>query len=504
MPVSFLTHTNPITKAADIARRTLYARNQTVVLILQNDIVLSAPLKFDIRYSCTVVLSAVTPGYTISLPTDTAPVLFLNSGVNNVLFNGVSFTLPLTANSSRTACSFAQITVTQNGQQPCPAIFIGGAFDVQITGGTVFGRIDLHDAYYITIDSMKLTSLPAGINVRVGTGCGNSNGLGKSFITITNNEIYKGDIGVLLAGSSTGVTVNNNYCHDLHWACVQVGLGITNVADSQMHTVMNNFIVVKPGDKGTDAAGIYFATHWYNPGNYISCNYVIGGEHCIYVDYASSGLVIDGAVCVNTTNGVKQNNGKANNISSVLTINPKNVAGWISCQNFDLNNCNKVPGTIWVSRGQAKYANSPLLKTNPWFATMCTDTHINGVECNPPNSTYTAADSAKCSGLPTANKHHFVMVNPVSNHLPYFPGCDGLPSIPDLNDVTWSVHRGASVEADNFVDPKNLDYALKPNAPILAANPDFKSCPRSAAGPQRVSEDTYFAQYNIYRVGRKY
>eukprot|EP00850_Spirogloea_muscicola_P020455 SM000217S06837 [mRNA] locus=s217:51382:53467:+ [translate_table: standard] len=425
-----------VVQAADIARRTLYPRNQTVVLILQNDIVLAAPLKFDARYSCTVVLSAVTPGYTISLPTDTAPVLFLNSGVNNVLFNGVSFTLPLSANSSRTACSFAQITVTQNGQQPCPAIFIGGAFDVQITGGTVFGRIDLHDAYYIKIDSMKLTSLPAGINVRVGTGCGNSNGLGKSFITITNNEIYKGDIGVLLAGSSTGVTVNNNYCHDLHWACVQVGLGITNVADSQMHTVMNNFIVVKPGDKSTDAAGIYFATH--------------------------------------------------------------------CCQNFDLNNCNKVPGTIWVSRGQAKYAGSPLLKTNPWFATMCTDTHINGVECNPANSTYTAADSAKCSGLPTANKHHFVMVNPVSNHLPYFPGCAGLPSIPDLNEVTWSVHRGATVEADNFVDPKNLDYALKPNAPILAANPGFKSCPRSAAGPQRVSEDTYFAQYNIYRVGRKY
>eukprot|EP00850_Spirogloea_muscicola_P009811 SM000056S17929 [mRNA] locus=s56:121699:131627:- [translate_table: standard] len=468
----------------DILSRTQYSANQTVVLVLQNDIVLGSTLAITSKFSCTIFKSAASPGYTLSAASDTFAAIRVSGSAHDILFTGVSVFIPIDGNSSTTACAYTAITLSQNKPQPCPAIYIAGAFNVQITKARVYGRIDLHDASWITIDSMTLTSYKAGINVRVGTGCGNSNGLTRSNIRVTNNNIFSGDTGVLVAGSAVGVTVSNNYCHDLHWACVQIGLGSGNVADAQMNNVSNNYIVVHKNDKVTDAAGIYFATHWYNPGNYLSCNYVIGGEHCIYVDYASSGLTIDGAVCVNTTNGIKQNNGKYNTITSVLAVNTKNNAGWISCQNFK-NNCLNAPGSGWFARGMAKYPPGGVIANqNPWYPNVCSQTQVNGIPCNPGDGAFDANVTANCSGLPTGNIHQYAIVKAASQHRPMFTECEGLVSVPQLNSVSWVEYNQATALQDNFVNAAAGDFGLKAGAPILATNPRFKSCPRSMAGPQ--------------------
>eukprot|EP00850_Spirogloea_muscicola_P011154 SM000068S20586 [mRNA] locus=s68:359943:372898:- [translate_table: standard] len=479
---------NAIT-VSDILYRTQYHSNQTVVIVLQNNITLDATLALNSKFSCTMFMSAVpSPGYTLSAANDSFAVVNIGGrSPHNILFNGVSFNIPLTANSSNTACAFATVTVSQNGKQPCPAIFIGGAFDVQITQGTVYGRVDMHDASFITLDNMNLTSYKAGINVRVGTGCGNSNGLTNSSIRVTNNRIYSGDIGVLLAGSAVGVTVSNNYCHSLHWTCVQIGLGITNVADSLNHNITNNFILVRPGEKVTDAAGIYFATHWYNPGNYLSCNYIFGGEHCLYIDYASSGITIDGMVCVNQTNGIKENNGKHNNITSVVVVGATSTAGWISCQLVDVNNCLHVPGSTWYTRGTAKYpAGGVIANQNPWYSTICSETSVNGVECNPPGAQYPADVTGNCSGLPTDNIQQYAVVAPATrNYLPTFLGCQGLEFVPRLNSQSWAVYNETTAIQDNFLNATANDYGLKLDSPILTSNPDFKSCPKSKNGPKK-------------------
>ena len=46
------------------------------------------------------------------------------------------------------------------------------------------------------------------------------------------------------------------------------------------------------------------------PANYVTCNYVEGGDHCYYLDNAASGITIEGGVCLRTRDGVKTNIGK--------------------------------------------------------------------------------------------------------------------------------------------------------------------------------------------------
>ena len=45
--------------------------------------------------------------------------------------------------------------------------------------------------------------------------------------------------------------------------------------------------------------------------NKLSCNYVVGGRHCLYLDYASSHVEVNGGACINGFDGaVKINTGK--------------------------------------------------------------------------------------------------------------------------------------------------------------------------------------------------
>lgn len=93
----------------------------------------------------------------------------------------------------------------------------------------------------------------------------------------------------------------------------------------------------------------------------MSCNYVEGGEHCLYLDWASSGITVDGGVCHNNRNGLKLNTGHSNSVTSLIVSNPKGLAGWISCQNYDVNNCEQDPGSVWEDQ-RAQFYNSPEMR----------------------------------------------------------------------------------------------------------------------------------------------
>ena len=45
-------------------------------------------------------------------------------------------------------------------------------------------------------------------------------------------------------------------------------------------------------------------------GNVFRCNYVVGPEHCYYLDYCTSGVTVEGGACIGVHNGVKLNTGK--------------------------------------------------------------------------------------------------------------------------------------------------------------------------------------------------
>ena len=84
-------------------------------------------------------------------------------------------------------------------------------------------------------------------------------------------------------------------------------------------------------------------------------NYV---GHCIYIDYVSSGVEVNGGVCLRTQSGVKINGGKGNRIHGLLMIGIKSYPATFSCQNSDTNNCN--PGLIgeyWNKVIQRSYSS---------------------------------------------------------------------------------------------------------------------------------------------------
>ncbi|CAI5481171.1 unnamed protein product [Closterium sp. Yama58-4] len=117
--------------------------------------------------------------------------------------------------------------------------------------------------------------------------------------------MYAGTVGTIIA---------NNFITDFQFGAVQCGQGDGNVADCMLNTIQDNLITAEstiyPVPNG-DGSGIYYDLHWYNPGNLDTCNYIIGGTHCYYLDFVTSGLTIDGAVCIRNHDGVKINTGHA-------------------------------------------------------------------------------------------------------------------------------------------------------------------------------------------------
>eukprot|EP00850_Spirogloea_muscicola_P021230 SM000241S08519 [mRNA] locus=s241:82315:84440:- [translate_table: standard] len=555
----------------DILSRRATPNTTTVMLVLQNDLLLTTTLLLDAAFSCTILLSAQAPGYTIAASFDNKPAVSIQA-VTNLISMGVHYSIPVTTSSKKT-CTADPIT----GTGLCPAVFVNLCSAVQIVQASIFGRIDVYRTDNSLFDSLMSSSIVQdAANFRFGR-CGYNTLRAKSNNVVSNCDISGSAIGVLIAQGSVGISVLNNYMHNLNWAGVQIGQGIHTTGDGawpdcllslylssiaapppavlrlrpiaiyltldvdlllcatgMLCTVSNNYILRRPTDTfNQDSGGIYTATHWVNPGNYMSCNYIIGYEHCYYLDLASSGITIDGAVCVNNQQGgLKQNNGQFNKITSMLSISPYLGGGYITCQLWDVNNCLGDPGSFWADRLDVQYSTAPgfmdvsiapltlsfqflytshctwlvhgtcgtvlhtLTPAFPFLDDFCGRTEYQGVQCNPDGQP-TAAQTGNCSGLPTGNVWQVAVVAGAQPNVPHMRSCDGFTNINDLNSIEYKLYNGKNpVLADpGFLDVYSGDYGLRPDSKVLTDLPGFKSCPRDLTGPKRVDLDSYFTTF---------
>ncbi|CAI5975113.1 unnamed protein product, partial [Closterium sp. NIES-64] len=135
----------------------------------------------------------------------------------------------------------------------------------------------------------------------------------RSLNKVVNSEIRGAWTSIMMYAGTVGTIIANNYITDFQFCGVQCGMGDSNVADCMLNTIQDNYIIPGPAypTNNGDGAGIYYDLHWYNPGNLDTCNYIVGTTHCHYLDFTTSGLTIDGAVCIRNHDGIKVNTGHA-------------------------------------------------------------------------------------------------------------------------------------------------------------------------------------------------
>ncbi|CAI5481274.1 unnamed protein product [Closterium sp. Yama58-4] len=274
----------------------------------------------------------------------------------------------------------------------------------------------------------------------------------RAYVYVTNNEIYGAYLPVLFQFGVVGAVFKNNHVHDYVWAAITCGNMVHLQGDCMLTSISNNLVVAKGRNLtgGGDATGIYYVTHWNNPGNLAECNYVIGGDHCYYLDYASSGVTIRGGACIGMVDGMKVNNGKWNRISHVVMKGTELTPGWCTCLTATVCNCLKDPGNYW-DRMQAKYYSSAVFQQRwPWMKNTCSESSVNGTPCNT-NAPGTLKDTetGKCSGLPTNNYIDLVLVDVQDADMNY-RYCEQLPNVPKLN--THRHINSASMACMSFMD----------------------------------------------------
>lgn len=72
---------------------------------------------------------------------------------------------------------------------------------------------------------------------------------------------------VTLYRGAVGVRIQNNYFHNYIFTAIRCGADVGYVMDCHQTWIGNNYIYAKPFRTLTgDSAGIYFCTHWFNPG----------------------------------------------------------------------------------------------------------------------------------------------------------------------------------------------------------------------------------------------
>eukprot|EP00850_Spirogloea_muscicola_P020612 SM000221S06950 [mRNA] locus=s221:107249:110264:- [translate_table: standard] len=485
-----------VTSVNDINKRLHYSPTTTVVLVLQQDISLSTQLVLDSRFSCTIIQSRLGRVCSFRPASDRTAGIFIN-GVNHLLLANVNIVMPINAISSPKPCPwevFSGIETTY-----CPALAILNSTSVQVGRGSITGAVHLFSSTYSVLDSLTIASEDWAIIVG-GTGTDGAPDFTPMNNVISNN-IVKGYVtGISLAYGAVGVKVTTNYITDFTFAGVSLGRGSHNVGDAMHNTVSNNYIFIAPNFPVIkDATGIYFATHWINIGNVLSCNYVVGTiAHCLYIDFGSSGVTVAGMVCHGSSNGLKMNTGHSNNIKGMLIIENTAQAGYMSPQY--LWNCNTDPGSYWDAQ-RILYWNTPAFQAQyPWLTNFCSTKSINGVTCNPPGG-LNASTTGGCSGMPTRNYWQSATVAPISRSGPHYFSLSWAPNMPLLNTLAYQTYPAASIAAAEaqhglaFVNSTAGDFGLKSTSRLLRAMPDFTSCPRSDVGPRQVFFPSYFTRF---------
>eukprot|EP00271_Cylindrocystis_brebissonii_P016645 TRINITY_DN406_c0_g2_i2.p1 TRINITY_DN406_c0_g2~~TRINITY_DN406_c0_g2_i2.p1 ORF type:complete len:347 (+),score=27.11 TRINITY_DN406_c0_g2_i2:263-1303(+) len=272
---------------ADLYKRLLYPSTQSVVIyVTVREIPLSGALNMSTGWSCTTIRSAVSGVVAVfSRNTDSSPVVFVWA-TNHVFFYGIGFSLPTTPDSvSCTVLYSGQYLngiyypqlLDYNGRVTCAALHIWGSYHVEMHAGTTYGRVDVLRSNRVIINSCNLFTpgrwpydeapyikVPGVVRFM---SVGDPLNLVRSNNIVMNSEISGCEVGVILMGGAAGVTVRNNYIHNFSFSAIQCGQNVGNVADCMLMTFAYNYIITEPGVvANNDGAGIYFDTHWANPG----------------------------------------------------------------------------------------------------------------------------------------------------------------------------------------------------------------------------------------------
>ncbi|CAI7767354.1 unnamed protein product, partial [Closterium sp. NIES-53] len=332
-----------VTREADLYLRKSYPANQYVTMVLQASINLTDTFVMDAKFSCTVFRSDKDRAFDLISPSVNAMVMKIVN-TNNVLVLGVNFKMPVST-VGQLDCNYLETRyIDFIGKYACPAVWLYRVWGVQVVQGNVYGRVEVARANHSRIDSMdvlvKATNQPGAIVVMLS---GDGPNLIRSNVVISNNNVRTEgtigqgaaiwaleaashvvisntplphslvpivcSVGIMLYRAAVGVDIIANRISNFTLASMQLGWGQSMVGDAMLSLVTKNDIVHGFGQLG-DSAGIYLDTHWVNPGNVLRCNYVQRGGHCLYLDWVSSGTVVDGLVCVETADGMKLNAGK--------------------------------------------------------------------------------------------------------------------------------------------------------------------------------------------------
>eukprot|EP00475_Leptophrys_vorax_P013659 TRINITY_DN20033_c0_g1_i3.p1 TRINITY_DN20033_c0_g1~~TRINITY_DN20033_c0_g1_i3.p1 ORF type:complete len:484 (-),score=3.59 TRINITY_DN20033_c0_g1_i3:276-1565(-) len=330
-------------------------------------------------------------------------------------------------------------------------------------------------------------------------------------VWITNNRLRtqgqpgKGArVGLMIFRGAVGVFANNNRIFQFTLAGLQIGYGASNAGDALLNVASNNDIIHDFGQIGAgtdmDVAGIYMGNHWVNPGNVLRCNYVEEGGHCLYLDWCASGVLVDGLVCYKTADGMKLNTGKNNIVKGMIVIDSKEPAnGYISCQNYDQNNCNGGYGAKWKEVLERDFQSPAVRKLFPYLPDICKKTAIKGINCNAgTGSQHNAAVTGKCSGLPTENHAQIASVvspgDKMDRMVFYQDNCKPFPAVPKLNVLRYVK---TNTSAAGFISIAKRNFGLTKTSSIRKAFPKFRSCPSKHVGPKRMRFDAYMNLFNI-------
>lgn len=484
-----------VIRPSDIRRRLRFPPTRTVILNVAANLPLSSGLLFDSRYACTI-MRGTKPNLVVSYAGDDQPILRI-WGTHNVLVYDLNFWIGVRA-SSPVCQDVFEIRKKVN----CAALHVHQSFGVQLARGKVYGRIDLIRTMNSRVDSMTVTgtsgfeSSPGVIRVFYS---GYGPGLVRSNILISNNEVYGVHTPIVLYNGAVGVTVRNNYVHDYVFTGIRCGADVSYQGDCMLTSISRNIVINRKVNSNGDydSAGIYWCTHWINPGNTAECNYVIGGDHCYYLDYASSGIHIKGGACINNRDGVKVNNGKKNVVTGLILKDvAEGYAVWCTCLTVEVDNCRSSSGRYWEYMRQ-KYYNTPAINRNwPWLKQICQQTHVNGRPCNPRRS-LASSKSAACSGLATENTLDLISVSRTKLGLGYYY-CENVTSMHTLNRHTY-LNWTSPVASIQFLNYRGNNLGVTKSSPIFRLRPKFHSCDRRSAGPQRIRKSVYLARFNVPR-----
>eukprot|EP00475_Leptophrys_vorax_P039939 TRINITY_DN7321_c0_g2_i3.p1 TRINITY_DN7321_c0_g2~~TRINITY_DN7321_c0_g2_i3.p1 ORF type:complete len:661 (+),score=13.31 TRINITY_DN7321_c0_g2_i3:256-2238(+) len=520
-PCSTSTISLTVSQQSDFAQRLQYPNTTTVVLYITGNITLTTMQTFNSSYSCTIVRPQ--PGLVdmpwLWLPNTLTPAVRIDT-VTNMQWNGIAIGFPwIMGPSGMSACN---VLPEFPSKWTCPVLHVYRGWAVTFSNGKVYGRTDVYRSGATEFSYMKLYvdwydgMLFSYSTIRFAL-CGDPLSLIRSLNKVTNCDIRGSWTSVMMYAGAVGIIVANNYITDFQFSGVQCGMGDGNVADCMLNTVQDNYITavssVYPTPNG-DGSGIYYDLHWYNPGNLDSCNYIVGGTHCHYLDFTTTGLTIEGSVCVRNHDGIKINTGHANKISSYLVVSPQWQSGIMSCQNWCDNNCNSWAGRGLGYRWYTGYVgrfDTPQWRANwPHLADLCNRTDWLGVACNPdppvefaknwtgycsqyltysPLGKQQSANfnyTGRCSGVPGLNHVEIIVVNGTNGRWnPYYINCDALPSVGQTNNIT-SISFNYNLQAFKFDNITGDDFGVSNLSDLIYQKyPNFMSCSRKRVGPQR-------------------